>query len=96
MLLRGPKTLPRQLQVPSEPSKGLPKRPNSAQNLMKAIVVCLLAFSLPMGLCGLKLAQESPKKVPRSPHDGPKSVAPIVTRPMGRITMPVRCVARFL
>ena len=46
---RGSKTAPRQLQVPPEPSKDPPKRPKWLQNLREINVVCLLAFSLPMG-----------------------------------------------
>ena len=46
---RGLKTAPRRFQVPSAPSKDPPKRPKSFKSRWKINVVCLLAFSPPMG-----------------------------------------------
>ena len=55
----------------SEPSKDLPKKPESSKNLEETIMLCILAFSLPMGLCGLKIAPILPKRAPRGVQEGP-------------------------
>ena len=46
---RGLKTAPRRLQVAKGPPKEDPEKPEPIKNLRKINVVCLLAFSLPMG-----------------------------------------------
>ena len=42
-------TAPGRLQVPSEPPKEAPKRPKSFKTIVVFNVVCILAFSRPMG-----------------------------------------------
>ena len=69
ILRRGHQTAPRRSQVPSEPSKDLPKRPRWLQILKGIYVFCLLVFSLPMGLGGFRMAPKRPERAPRGAQD---------------------------
>ena len=68
---RGPKTAPRRIQVPFEPSTILSKMSKSFKSLGKINVLVILAFSLPMGFGILKMAPSWPKRAPRGAQDGP-------------------------
>ena len=69
---RGPKTAPRRIQVPFEPSTAPSKMPKPFKSLGKISVVGILAFSLPMSLWGLKMAPIWPKRAPRGAEYGSK------------------------
>ena len=75
---RCPKTAPRRLLVATEPPKDASERPKSCQNQMKK-KTCVLpsglfaSDGLPRPQDGSTMAQESSKRCPRGPQDGPKS-----------------------
>ena len=71
---RGPKRATRRLHVLWEPPQDPPKSPKSFKNLRKINDFCILAFSHPIGSWGLKMAPRWPKRAPRGPQEGPKTL----------------------
>ena len=69
---RGPKTAPRRIQVPFEPSTAPSKMPKPFKSLREINVFGILAFSLPMGFGSLKMAPRWPKRAPRGAQEGPR------------------------
>ena len=69
---RGPKTAPRRIQVPFEPSTAPSKMPKPVKCLGEVNVLGILAFSLPMGFGILKMAPRWPKRAPRGAQEGPR------------------------
>ena len=70
---RGPENAQRRLQEAKSLPKEASKRPKYFKHLRKINVVCLLAFSLPMAIRGLKMAPRGPKRAPRGAQESPKT-----------------------